>query len=139
MDETAPAASSALESKESLMAPAFGLDFFPFGSATPRGGDLMPSGGGFHTVIGITVNGCSTAAPERPFAFTSGLEGGSKVKTRGDDASSGSRAGEGETPPISEPQPGVKTPAQALGQEKEETPPSSEPRPGAAIPAPALE
>ena len=86
----APAASSALESKESLIASAFGFNFFLFGSAIPRGGDLALSKGGFHTVIGITVNGCSTAALERPFAFTSGLEGGSEVKTRGDDARSGS-------------------------------------------------
>ena len=88
----APAASSGLESKESLTAPAFGFDFFLFGSTIPRGGDLALSEGRFHTVIGITVNGCSTIAPERPFAFTSGLEGGSEVKTRGDDARSGSWA-----------------------------------------------
>ena len=81
-----PAASSALESKESLMASAFGFDFFPFGSATPRGGDLTLSEGGFHTVIGITVNDCSTAASERLFASTSGLEGGSEAKTRGTSA-----------------------------------------------------
>ena len=91
----APAASSALESKEFLIALAFGFDFFLFCSAIPRGGDLALSEGGFHTVIGITVNTCSTAALERPFAFTSGLEGGSEVKTRGDDARSGSWAGDG--------------------------------------------
>ena len=91
----APVASSALESKESLIASAFGFGFFLFGSAIPRGGDLAFSEGGFHTVIGIIVNGCSTAAPERPFAFTSGLGGGSEVKTRGDDALSSSWAGEG--------------------------------------------
>ena len=84
------AASSGLESKESLIAPAFGFNFFLFGSTIPRGGDLALSEGGFHTVIGITVNGCSTAAPERPFAFTSGLEGGSEVKARGDDPRSSS-------------------------------------------------
>ena len=88
----APAASSGLESKESLTAPDFGFDFFLFGFAIHRGGDLALSEDGFHTVIGITVNGCSTAAPERPFAFTSGLEGGSEVKTKGDDARSGSWA-----------------------------------------------
>ena len=86
----ARAASSGLESKESLNAPAFGFDFF--GSATSRGGDLALSECGFHMVIGTTVNGCSTAASERPFAFTSGLEGGSEVKTRDDDARSGSWA-----------------------------------------------
>ena len=91
----APAASSRLESKESLTASAFGFDFFLFGAAIPRGGDLALLEGGFHTVIGITVNGCSTAAPERPFAFTSSLEGGSEVKTRGNDARSGSWTGEG--------------------------------------------
>ena len=91
----APAASSELGSKESLIASAFGFDFFLFNSAIPRGGDLALSEGRFHTVIGITVNGCSTAALERPFAFMSGFEGGSEVKTRGDDARSGSWAGEG--------------------------------------------
>ena len=95
MDETAPAASSALESKESLIASAFGFNFFLFSSAVPRGGDLALSEGGFHTVIGRAVHSCVTAAPERPFAFMSGLGGDSKVKTRGDDACSGSWAGKG--------------------------------------------
>ena len=80
----ASAASSVSESKESLTASAFGYDLSLFGSAIPRGGDLALSEGRFHTVIGITVNGCSTAALERPFTFTSGLEGRSEVKTRGD-------------------------------------------------------
>ena len=85
-----PAASLGLESKESLTAPAFGFDFFLVGSAIPRGGDLALSEGGFHTVIGRAVRGDATAALERPFAFTSSLGGDSKVKTRGDDACSGS-------------------------------------------------
>ena len=97
----APAASSALESKESLIASAFGFDFFLFNSAVPRGGDLAISEDGFHTVIGRVVNGCATAAPKRPFAFMSGLGGDSKVKTRGDDAYSGSWAGEGGDTPNS--------------------------------------
>ena len=91
----APAASSGLESKESLTAPAFGFNFFLDGSAIPRGGGLALSEGGFHTVIGRAVNGDATAALERPFAFTSGLGGDSKIKTKGDDARSGSWAGEG--------------------------------------------
>ena len=84
------AASSALESKEALIASAFGFNFFLFNSIVLRGGDLAFSEGGFHTVIGRTVNGCATAAPERPFAFMSGLGGDSKVKTKGDDARSSS-------------------------------------------------
>ena len=133
-----PTASSVLESNESLIASTFGFGFFLFVSDIPRGGDLAFSEGGFHTVIGITVNGYSTAAPERPFAFTSCLERGSDVKTKDDDARSGSWVEKEETPQISEPRPGVTRPSPARGQEKEETPPSSEPRPGAATPAPAL-
>ena len=91
----APAVSSGLESKESLTVSAFGFGFFPFGAAIPRGGNLALSEGGVHMVIGITVNGCLTAAPERPFAFASGSEEGSEVKIRGDDARSSSGAGEG--------------------------------------------
>ena len=102
-----PAASSALEIKESLFSLTFGFDFFLFSSAALRGGDLAFSEGGFHTVIGITVNGCSTATPKRLFASASGLEGGGELKTRGasargDDARSGSRAGEVGDPPIFE-------------------------------------
>ena len=97
----APAASSGLESKESLTTPAFGFNFFLDGSAIPRGGDLVLSEGGFHKVIGRAVNGGATAALERPFAFMSGLGGDSKVKTRGDDAYSGSWAGEGGDAPNS--------------------------------------
>ena len=97
----APAASSALESKESLTTSAFDFNFFLFSSAVPRGGDLALSGGGFHTVIGRAVNGCATDAPERPFAFMSDLGGDSKVKTRGDDACSGSWTGEGGDAPNS--------------------------------------
>ena len=91
----APAANLGLESKESLTTPAFGFDFFLVGSAIPRGGDLALLEGGFHTVIGRAVSGDTTAALERPFAFTSSLGGDCKVKTRGDDACSGSWAGEG--------------------------------------------
>ena len=141
MDETALAASSALESKEALIAPAFCFDFFFVGSAIPRGGDLALSEGGFHTVIGRAVSGGATtaAALERPFAFTIGLGEDSKVKTRGDDACSGSWAGEGVDAPNSEPQLGVTTPAPAPGQEEEGTHPNSEHQPGAAMPAPVLE
>ena len=99
-----PAASSALESKESLFSLTLGFDFFLFSSAALRGGDLAFSAGGFYTVIGIIVNGSSTAAPKRLFASASGLEGGGELKTRGasargDDDRSGSRAGEVEDAP----------------------------------------
>ena len=86
----APAASSALESKEFLFASAFGFNFFLFNSVVLRGGDLALSEGGFHTVIGRTVNGYATSAPERPFAFASGLGGDNKVKSRVGNACSGS-------------------------------------------------
>ena len=97
----APAASSALESKEALIASAFCFDFFFVGSAIPRGGDLALSEGGFHTVIGRAVSDGATVALERPFALTTGLGEDSKVKTRGDDACSGSWAGEGGDAPNS--------------------------------------
>ena len=90
----APAVNLGLESKESLTAPAFCFDFFLVGSAILRGGDLALAEGGFHTVIGRAVSGGATAALERPFAFTTGLGGDSRVKTRGDDACFGSWAGE---------------------------------------------
>ena len=106
MDETAPAASSALESKESLFSSTFGFGFFLFNSAALRGGDLAFPEGGFQMVIGIIANGCSTAAPKRLLASTSGLEGG------------GSKPWE--------PRLKATTPAPALGQEKSETPPISE-------------
>ena len=101
MDETASAASSALESKESLTTSAFDFDFFLFSSTVPRRGDLALSGGGFHTVIGRAVNGCATAAPKELFAFMSGLGGDNKVKPRDDDAYSGSWTGEGGDAPDS--------------------------------------
>ena len=78
----APTASSTLESKEFLLASAFGFNFFLFNSVVLRGGDLALLEGGFHTVIGRTVNGYATSAPERPFAFESGLGGDNKVKSR---------------------------------------------------------
>ena len=97
----APAANLGLESKESLTALAFCFDFFLVGSAIPGEGDLALSKGGFHTVIGRGVSGGATAALERPFAFTTGLGGDSKVKTKGDDACSGSWVGEGGDAPNS--------------------------------------
>ena len=138
MDETAPAASSALESKESLIASAFGFNFFLFNSVVLRGDDLALSKGGFHTIIGRTVNGCATAAPKRPFASMSGLGGDSKVKSRVATPAPALEQEKEGTPPIPEPQPGVTTPAPALEHKKEGTRPNSKPRPGAATPAPAL-
>ena len=135
----APAASSALESKESLIASAFGFNFFLFNSVVPRGDDLALSEGGFHTVIGRTVNGCTTSAPERPFAFTLGLGGDNKVRPRGATPAPALEQEKEGTPPIPEPQPGVTMPAPVLEQEKEGTRPNSEPRPGAATPVPVLE
>ena len=139
MDETAPAASSALESKESLIASAFVFNFFLFNSVVLREGDLALSEGGFHTVIGRTISGCATAAPERPFAFMSGLGGDSKVKTGVTTPAPALEQEKEGTPPIPEPQPKVTTPAPAPEQEKEGTRPNSEPRSGAATLVPVLE
>ena len=67
MDETAPAASSALESKESP-SPSASKRFLPNSSALEGGGSALYVGG-LQTVIGITSNGGSTAFPEESLAF----------------------------------------------------------------------
>ena len=76
MDETALAASSALESKESWFSLTFAFGFFLFSFAAFRGGDLTFPKGGFQMVMGITTNGCSMAAFKGLLASPSGLEGG---------------------------------------------------------------
>ena len=83
MDETAPAASSALRSKESPSSSIFDSGAFLFNSSARRGGDLILSVGGFQTVMGITANGCSANPPKRFFAFEADLEGGCELKTIG--------------------------------------------------------
>ena len=97
MEETALAASSALERKESWFSSTFAFGFFLFSSATFQGGNWTFSKGGFQTVIGITTNNCSAAAFEGLLAPLSGLEeiGGLKItgaSAKGDEARSGSRA-----------------------------------------------
>ena len=77
-----PAASSTLESKEFLFMSAVGFNFFLSNSVVLRGGDFALSEGGFHTVMGKTVNGCATSAPERPFTSASGLGGLNRVKSK---------------------------------------------------------
>ena len=139
MDETAPATTLALESKESLTTSAFDFDFFLFSSTVTWGGDLALSGGGFHTVIGRAVNGCATTAPKELFAFMSGLGGDNEGKPRDDDARSGSWTGEEGMPPIPEPLPRTTTPALILEHKREGTHPNSEPQPEAVMPALVLE
>ena len=108
MEEIAPAASSALKSKESSSSPILDFGFFLFNSSTLRGGGLALSEGGFQTVIDITSNGCSMAPPKRFFAFTVGLEKGNKLMTTGasatgDGASPTLEQKKAEMPPVSEP------------------------------------
>ena len=102
MEETAPAASSALESKESWVSSTFAFGFFLFSSAAFRGGDWTFSKGGFQTVIGITTNDYPAATFEGILAPPSGVEeiGGLKItgaSAKGDEARYGSRA-VGDTP-----------------------------------------
>ena len=130
----APAVSSALESKESLIASAFGFNFFLFNSVVPRGDDLALSEGGFHTVIGITVNGCATSTPERPFAFTSGLGETIRSDLGGATPAPALEQEKEGTHLNSKPRPGAATSVPVLEQEKEETPPISEPWPEPAGP-----
>ena len=89
MDETAPAVSSELRSKESpspSVSESFPFNFFALGE-----GGLTLFAGGFQTVMGMTANGCSTALPEGPFAFAADPEWGYELKTLG--ASAGSDSG----------------------------------------------
>ena len=88
MDETAPAASSALRIKESP-SPSVSEPFL-FNSFALEEGDLTPyagggggGGGGFQTVMGMTSNDCSTALPEEPFAFAAEPERVCKLKALG--------------------------------------------------------
>ena len=67
MDETVPAASSALRSKESP-SPSVSEPFLFNSSALEEGG-LTLYVGGFQTVIGMTSNGCSAGLPEESFSF----------------------------------------------------------------------
>ena len=67
MDETAPAASSALRSKESPSPPV--SEPFLFNSSALEEGGLTLYAGGFQTVMDMTFNGCLTALPEELFAF----------------------------------------------------------------------
>ena len=67
IDETVPAASSALRSKESPSPPVW--EPFLFNSSTREEGGLILCAGGFQTVMGMTASGCSTALPKEPFAF----------------------------------------------------------------------
>ena len=78
MDETAPAASSALRSKESP-SPSVSEPFF-FNSSALKEDGLTLCAGGFQTVIGMTSNGCSAALPEESFAFTIEPEWGYELR-----------------------------------------------------------
>ena len=88
MDETAPAASSTLESKESP-SPSASKRFLPDSSAFEgEGSTLYP--GGLQTVIGITSNGGAAGFPKESLAFTAEPEwscelGGLGTSARGGD------------------------------------------------------
>ena len=87
MDETAPAASSTLKSKESLSPLASGR-FLLNSSALEEGGSALYVGG-LQTVIGITSNGGSIALPEEPLAFAAEPERGCKLGALGTSAGGG--------------------------------------------------
>ena len=84
MDETAPAASSALRSKESP-SPSASEPFLFNSSALEEGGSTLYAGG-FQTVIGMTCNGCSAALPEESLAFTAKPERGCELRALGTSA-----------------------------------------------------
>ena len=83
MDETAPAASSALRSKESPSLSIFDSGSFLFNSSALLESDLTLFFGGFQTVRGMTANGCSTTPPKRLFPFAVDLEWGCELETVG--------------------------------------------------------
>ena len=77
MDEIAPAASSALESKESSSPLASGR-FLPKYSAIEGGGSTLYAGG-LQTEMGITSNGGSTALPKESLSLTVEAERGCEL------------------------------------------------------------
>ena len=80
-DEIAPAASSALKSKESPSPSASGR-FLLNSSALDGGGSALYTGG-LQTVIGITANGGLAALPEESLAFVAELERSYKLRALG--------------------------------------------------------
>ena len=81
MDETAPAVSSALRSKESP-SPSASKRFLPNSSALQRGGSALCVEG-LQTVIGITSNGGSAALPEKSLVFAAEPERGCELGALG--------------------------------------------------------
>ena len=77
MDEIAPAASSALESKESS-SPSASRRFLPKSSAIAGGGSTLYAGG-LQTEMGITSNGGSVALPEESLALVAEAERGCEL------------------------------------------------------------
>ena len=94
MDETAPAARSALRSRESPSPPLSDLGSFLFDYSALREGNLTPLVGGFQTVMGTTTNGCPMASPKGFSASTVDLERGYELKVVGaSDGGEGARSG----------------------------------------------
>ena len=77
IDETAPAASSALKSKESPSPSASGR--FPLCSSALDEGSSVLYAGELQTVIGMTSNGGSAALPEESLAFAAEPEQGCEL------------------------------------------------------------
>ena len=88
IDETAPAASLALERRESLFSAVVGFILL-LGSADFPGGDLALSEEAFHTVMGTAANDRIPSSPEGFPASAMGSEGGSGPKTGGTSANEG--------------------------------------------------
>ena len=81
MDETAPAASSELRSKESP-SPTVSEPFLFNSSALEEGGLTLYTGG-FQTVMGMTSNGYSAVFPEESFAFAAEPDRGFELRALG--------------------------------------------------------
>ena len=94
MDETAPAASSALRSRESPSPPLYSPRSFLFDSSALRGGDLTLLVGGFQIVMGTIASDCLMASPKGISAFVVDLERGCELKVVGaSDGGEGARSG----------------------------------------------
>ena len=78
MDKIAPAASSALESKESPSSSTPGL--FPLNSSALDEGGAALYAWGLQTVMGMTSNGGLTALPEESLAFAAETERGCELR-----------------------------------------------------------
>ena len=121
IDETAPAASLALESRESLFS-AVVVFVLLLGSADFPGGDLAFPKGAFQTVMGTAANGWIPSSPKGFPASAIGPEGAADPKPEGPQPTKANPA-----QALRQGKLGATTPALAYGQGDLKAPPTSEP------------